>query len=404
MPSYEYKALTSSGKVIEEVIESPNKERVAKEIFKKGYKPVSIKVVKVDAQKKGGELQLFTKKVNIDQIVLFTRQLVTLLRAGVHLLTSLEALGSQSNTEMKEVLNKVYVSVMSGKSLSQALADHPKVFSQLYVNSVYAGEMSGNLDEVLERLVTVIQHDAETKKKVKSAVKMPMFVLSFMILAMYILLTQVVPKFGDMFASMNMQLPFFTRLLIGVSDFFVHYGIFLLGGIVVGVISFSVYIKTEQGRLRWDEAKMKIPVVGDLINKSVMTRFTKMFETLNKSGLPIIQTLQTVSQAVGNAAVEQSIKKVALGVEKGQGISGSMKRINLFPPLVMRMISIGEQSGSLDEMLSSIAQHYDMEVEYAIKSLTSLIEPILTVLIGGMVMVLALGIFMPMWGMVGALQ
>ncbi len=403
MPSYEYKALTSSGKVIEEVIESPNKERVAKEIFKKGYKPVSIKVVKVDAQKKGGELQLFTRKVKIDQIVLFTRQLVTLLRAGVPLLTSLEALGSQSNTEMKEVLNKVYVSVMSGKSLSQALADHPKVFSQLYVNSVYAGEMSGNLDEVLERLVTVIQHDAETKKKVKSAVKMPMFVLSFMILAMYILLTQVVPKFGDMFESMNMQLPFFTRLLIGVSDFFVHYGIFLLGGIVIGVIAFSVYIKTEQGRLQWDAAKMKIPVVGDLINKSVMTRFTKMFETLNKSGLPIIQTLQTVSQAVGNAAVEQSIKKVALGVEKGQGISGSMKRINLFPPLVMRMISIGEQSGSLDEMLSSIAQHYDMEVEYAIKSLTSLIEPILTVLIGGMVMVLALGIFMPMWGMVGAL-
>ena len=404
MPSYEYKALTSSGKVIEEVIESPNKERVAKEIFKKGYKPVSIKVVKVDAQKKGGELQLFKKKVKVDQIILFTRQLVTLLRAGVPLLTSLEALGSQSNAEMKEILNKVYVSVMSGKSLSQALADHPNVFSQLYVNSVYAGEMSGNLDEVLDRLVTVIQHDDETKKKVKSAVKMPMFVLSFMIMAMYILLTQVVPKFGDMFQSMNMQLPFFTRVLIAVSDFFVHYGIFLLGGIVAGIIGFSVYIKTEKGRLRWDEAKMKIPVVGDLINKSVMTRFTKMFETLNKSGLPIIQTLQTVSQAVGNAAIELSIKKVALGVEKGQGISGSMKRINLFPPLVMRMISIGEQSGSLDEMLSSVAQHYDMEVEYSIKSLTSLIEPILTVLIGAMVMVLALGIFMPMWGMVGALQ
>ncbi|MFO7889276.1 MAG: type II secretion system F family protein [bacterium] len=404
MPSFEYKALTASGKVIEEVIESPNKERVAKEIFKKGYKPVSIKVLKADAQKKGGELQLFKKKIKIDQIVLFTRQLVTLLRAGVPLLTSLEALGTQSNNEMKEVLNKIYVSVMSGKSLSQALADHPKVFSELYVNSVYAGEMSGNLDEVLDRLVTVIQHDAETRKKVKSALKMPMFIMSFMLLAMYVLLTQVVPKFGEMFEKMGMQLPVFTRILIGLSDFFVQYGIFILVGIAVGVMGFVFYIKTEKGRLQWDETKLKIPVVGDLINKSVMTRFTKMFETLNKSGLPIIQTLQTVSKAVGNTAIEQSIKKVALGVEKGQGISGSMKRINLFPPLVMRMISIGEQSGSLDEMLASVAKHYDLEVEYSIKSLTSMIEPVLTIVIGAAVMVMALGIFMPMWGMVGALQ
>ncbi len=403
MPSFEYKALTASGKVVEEVVESPNRERVAKEIFRKGYKPVSIKVVKENAQKSGGELQLFKKKIKVDQIVLFTRQLVTLLRAGVPLLTSLEALGSQSNNEMKDVLNKVYVSVMSGKSLSQALADHPKVFNKLYVNSVYAGEMSGNLDEVLDRLVTVIQHDADTKKKVKAAVKMPLFVITFMILAMFVLMTSVVPKFGEMFETMGMQLPFFTRVLLATSNFFVNYGFFFLGGIAVLIISFTLYIKTEAGRLKWDELKMKIPVVGDLINKSVMTRFTKMFETLNKSGLPIIQTLQTVSQAVGNAAIEQSIKKVALGVEKGQGISGSMQKINLFPPLVMRMISIGEQSGSLDEMLSSVAEHYDLEVEYSIKSLTSLIEPILTVCIGGAVMVLALGIFMPMWGMVGAL-
>ncbi len=404
MPSFEYKALTTSGKVVEEVIESPNKERVAREIFQKGYKPVSIKVVKEDSQKKGGEIHLFQKRIKVDQIVLFTRQLVTLLRAGVPLLTSLEALGSQSSTEVKDVLSKIYVSVMSGKSLSQALADHPKVFSKLYVNSVYAGEMSGNLDEVLDRLVSVIQHDADTKKKVKAAIKMPMFVISFMILAMFILMTKVVPKFGEMFEKMDMQLPIFTRLLIGLSDFFVNYGLFFLGGLVLAVIGFNLYIKTEAGRLKWDEAKMKIPVVGDLIKKSVMTRFTKMFETLNKSGLPIIQTLQTVSQAVGNAAIELSIKKVAIGVEKGQGISGSMKRLNLFPPLVMRMISIGEQSGSLDEMLASVAEHYDLEVEYSIKSLTSLIEPILTIMIGGAVLVLALGIFMPMWGMVGALR
>lgn len=404
MASFEYKALTASGKVIEEVMDSPNKEGVTREIFKKGYRPISIKVVKDSSSSGSKGSELFKKKIKTDELVLFTKELVTLLRAGVPMLTALEALSSQSGEELGKVLNRIYVGVMSGKSFSQALGDHPKVFSKLFVNSVYAGEMSGNLDDVLSRLVTVIQHDAETKKKVKSAMQYPIFVVSAMIIAFYILMTQVVPQFGEIFEGMNMELPFFTRLLFGLSTFAEAYGLYLIALFVALIIGLKLYILTDKGRLWWDTFLMKIPIIGDLIKKSSMARFTKMFETLNKSGLPIIQTLNTVSQAVGNAAIEQTIKRVALGVERGQGISGSMKREKIFPPMVTRMISIGEQSGSLDEMLASVAEHFDMEVDYAVKGLTSMIEPVLTVVIGGAVVVLAFGIFMPMWGMVGAVQ
>ncbi|MBN2414438.1 type II secretion system F family protein [bacterium] len=406
MASFQYKAIAPGGKVINDVMDAASESDVTKMIFSKGYRPINITKVKGDKESSegSGEIQFFKKKVKTEQIVLFTRELVTLLKAGVPMLTAIEALAAQSSKEMGEILDKVYVAVMSGKSFSQALREHPKVFPLLYVNSVYAGEMSGSLDEVLERMVAVLSKDEETKKKVKGAMQYPIFVVVAMVIAFYVLLTQVVPKFADIFAGMNMELPIFTKILIALSEMGQKYGLVIIGMLGVGGALFKYYTSTEKGRLWWDTTVMKVPVIGDLVKKSSMARFTKMFETLNKSGLPILQTLDTVSKAVGNKAIEISLRNVALGVEKGQGISGSLKKENLFPPMVIRMISIGEQSGSLDEMLGSVAQHYDMEVEHAIKALTSMIEPVLTVVIGGAVVVMAFGIFLPMWGMVGAVQ
>lgn len=406
MASYKYKAIAPGGKVLNDVMDAASESEVTKAIFSKGYRPVNITKIKSDKESSegSGEIQFFKKKIKTEQIVLFTRELVTLLKAGVPMLTAIEALASQSSKEMGEILDKVYVAVMSGKSFSQALREHPKVFPLLYVNSVYAGEMSGSLDEVLERMVAVLSKDEETKKKVKGAMQYPIFVVVAMVIAFYVLLTQVVPKFADIFAGMDMELPIFTKILIALSEIGQKYGLVILGMLAAGGAVFKYYTSTEKGRLWWDTAVMKVPVIGDLVKKSSMARFTKMFETLNKSGLPILQTLDTVSKAVGNKAIEMSLRNVAVGVEKGQGISGSLKKEDLFPPMVIRMISIGEQSGSLDEMLGSVAQHYDMEVEHAIKALTSMIEPVLTVVIGGAVVVMAFGIFLPMWGMVGAVQ
>jgi MSHA biogenesis protein MshG len=402
MPSYEYKAVTPAGEVVTEVLEAASEQTVSKEIYHKGYRPVSIKIRK--EEKSIASSALFAKKIKMDEIILFTRELVTLLRAGVPMLTALEALSSQSSKEMGEVLNQVYVDVMSGKSFSQSLDKHPKVFTKLYVNSVYAGEMSGALDEVMERISAVLKHDSETRKKVKSAMRYPTFVVCAMVVAFIVIMSQVVPKFATIFSSMNMELPLPTKILMGTSEFIEANVLLIFGVLIGGAVALKMFIKTKQGRLWWDGLVMKIPLIGPLSSKSAMARFTKMFETLNRSGLPILQTLTTVATAVGNTVIEKSIMNVAVGVEKGGGIAGSMKKFDLFPPMVIRMISIGEQSGSLDDMLKSIANHYDMEVEYAIKGLTSMIEPILTIVMAGAVVVLALGIFLPMWNMVGVIR
>jgi len=404
MPAFEFKAVTATGEVITDVIESANEQAVTREIFNKGYRPISIKKSKSKSGAGGGKVDLFAKKIKLEEIVLFTKELVTLLRAGVPMLTALEALGSQSSPQMSEVLNKIYVDVMSGKSFSQALDAHPKVFSKLFVNSVYAGEMSGALDEVLERMASVLKHEEETRKKVKSAMKYPTLVIIAMVGAFFLLMTMVVPQFAKIFTSIDMPLPLPTKILMVTSDFIKAYILHILVVIGVSFGAFKLWTRTDAGRFKWDGIKMKIPLIGPLVTKSAMARFTKMFETLNRSGLPILQTLNTVSSAVGNKAIEAVIADVTLGVEKGDGIAGSMKRHAIFPPMVVRMISIGEQSGSLDDMLESVSNHYDVEVEYAIEGLTSMIEPILTIVLGGAVVVMAFGIFLPMWNMVGAVK
>jgi MSHA biogenesis protein MshG len=399
---FEYKAVTPSGQVVNETLEAPNSQKARSEITKKGYRPLSIKETKGNVGNM--EIKLFAKKIQMEEIVLFTQELVTLLKAGVPLLTSIEALSSQSSKEFGEVLNQIYVDVMSGKSFSQALDAHPKVFSKLYVNSVRAGEVSGSMDDVLSRMALLLKKDEEMKKQVKGALRYPIIVICAMIGAFFIIMLKVMPNFVNMFERMDLDLPLPTKILITLSKFMQAnwgYVVFLIGGIGVGLY---LFIRTEKGRFWWDGLMMRFPITGNLVIKTAMARFTKMFETLNRSGLPIIQTLNTVCTSVGNVVIEGMIREVALNIEKGQGIAASMKKFELFPPMVIRMISIGEQSGSLDNMLESIAEHYETEVGYAVKGLIAMIEPILTVFIGGGVIVMAMAIFMPMWNMVGAIK
>ena len=247
MPSFEIKAINTQGQVVTEVLDAPNEQGVSREILKKGYRPIAIKRKKAVKQASGGAgKDLFEKKIKTEEIVLFTRELVTLLSAGVPMLTALEALGSQSSKGLSEILNQIYVSVMSGKSFSQALGQHPKVFSKLYVNSVYAGEMSGSLDEVLERMVSVLKHDEETKKKVKSAMRYPIFVVVAMLGAFIIIMTQVVPKFATIFSGLGVELPVFTKILLGLSivceKYVLHF--LVLGG--AGLVGFKMFLKNPK--------------------------------------------------------------------------------------------------------------------------------------------------------------
>jgi len=399
MPSFEYKAINDAGDEVTGVVEAADVNRAGQQLDKLGYFPIKIKP---KGQGKGLDIQLFAnkKKLKPAEIIVFTKQLVTLLKAGVPLLSCLEALVEQADNEsIKEIIQTVYVDIESGLSFSEALAKHPQTFSDLYVNSIKAGESGGALDEVLDRLDQFMQHEMETKARIKAAMRYPMIVVISLVLAFITLMLLVVPKFINLFTKLHVELPLPTRLLIAFYTAITSYWHVILGILAVGLLAFRRYIKTEKGAYQWDQIMITIPVLGPLNLKTAMSRFTRMFETLNSSGLPILQTLEIAAKTVGNAVVAKEIEKAALGIMQGQGIASPLSEGKIFPPMVIRMIAIGEQSGSLDDMLVNISRHYDTEVDYAVKALTSMIEPILTISVGLIVLFLALAIFLPMWNL-----
>ncbi|MFQ5822838.1 MAG: type II secretion system F family protein [bacterium] len=395
MPNFEYKAINDLGAEVKDVMEAPNSNAVAERLEKLGYLPLNIKPKETTTR-----FELFSQKGKIKQaqVIVFTRQLVTLLKAGVPLLSCLEAIVEQAdNQALKEIIKKIYVDIESGISFSAALSKHPKAFSELYVNSIKAGEMGGTLDEVLERLAHLLEYDQDTRARVKSAMRYPIIVVVALVVAFVALMMFVVPKFIDLFEQVGAKLPLPTRILIEMHFILANYWYLVLATVSVILIAFFKYIKTERGAYQWDNFKINAPIFGDLNLKTAMSRFTRMFETLNSSGLPILQTLDIAAKTVGNVVVGKEIEKAAYGVLQGKGIAEPLSQGKLFPPMVIRMIAIGEKSGSLDEMLLNVSKHYDTEVDYAVKNLTSMIEPILTVAMGVIVLLLALAIFLPMW-------
>ena len=403
MPNFYYRAINNFGQIVEDVLEAPNLGVVTERLDNWGLTPLQIrehKPIQSSFLKKLNE-----KKIKSDEIVLFTKQLTTLLKAGVPLLSALEALVEQaSNSKLRSIIQDIYISVESGNSFSDALDKHRDVFPKLYASSVRAGEMSGSLDEVLERMATMLSYEKETRDKIKSAMRYPIIVVCALVLAFVILILMVIPKFAAMFQQLGATLPLPTRVLIAINDLFQNYGIFIFSAVVVLFLAFKRYTKTPKGHFQWDKIKLRLPLFGPLILKNSLSRFAKMFETLNRSGLPILETLGIVAETVGNLAVGEEIRKISLGVQKGEGLARPLRRSELFPPMVVRMIAIGEQSGSLDSMLENISRHYDIEVDYAIKKMTSMIEPLLTVVIGLFVAFLAISIFMPMWNIMGLIH
>ncbi|RKY90994.1 hypothetical protein DRQ15_06065 [candidate division KSB1 bacterium] len=403
MPNFYYRAINNFGQIVEDVLEAPNLGVVTERLDNWGLTPLQIrehKPIQSSFLKKLNE-----KKIKSDEIVLFTKQLTTLLKAGVPLLSALEALVEQaSNSKLRSIIQDIYISVESGNSFSDALDKHRDVFPKLYASSVRAGEMSGSLDEVLERMATMLSYEKETRDKIKSAMRYPIIVVCALVLAFVILILMVIPKFAAMFQQLGATLPLPTRVLIAINDLFQNYGIFIFSAVVALFLVFKRYTKTSKGHFQWDKIKLRLPLFGPLILKNSLSRFAKMFETLNRSGLPILETLGIVAETVGNLAVGEEIRKISLGVQKGEGLARPLRRSELFPPMVVRMIAIGEQSGSLDSMLENISRHYDIEVDYAIKKMTSMIEPLLTVVIGLFVAFLAISIFMPMWNIMGLIH
>jgi type IV pilus assembly protein PilC len=393
MPSFAYVAReTTSGKEIRSTVEAATEQAAISALLNRNLLVVSIQ------EKIGKKGRTGGGKVQLQDLVLFTRQLATMVDAGLAMVQSLQTLADQcQNKVMRDVIKDICVRVEGGDSFSEALQKHPKTFSRLYFSMVSAGEKGGLLAEILARLATYLENTARLRKKVKSAMMYPTIVTVVAIAITIFLLVKVIPVFGDIYDGFGAKLPGPTQFLIQISEAVRSYFILMIlagGALVWGWLYF---IKTKPGRHFWDARRIKLPVFGSIAHKICLARFTRTLASLIRSGVPILEVLQIVSQTVGNVVMEQAIKAAATDIERGEGISQALGKHPVFPNMIIRMISAGEQTGKIDNMLERISDFLDEEIETILSGLTSLIEPILIVflgvVIGGMVICMFLPIF-----------
>ncbi|MFH0827912.1 MAG: type II secretion system F family protein [Candidatus Omnitrophota bacterium] len=405
MPVYLYKAVDKQGKVFKGELEAESEIALTTELAKKGYLPVSINFKvsnKESAAKKARKLSGGTTgRIDARALVIFTRQFATIIKAGIPILEGLRALVDQAeDVNLKNALSQIIHDVESGSSLSSSLAKHPGIFSELYINTVVAGESAGILDKVLLRLSDMLEDDMETRANISAALRYPLMVVIALIIAVIVLTVFVIPQFTRMYASANAKLPLPTYIMMVTGHILRYYWYWVI--ISVGSLFFAgrAFISTTSGRFFWDSLKLKIPVFGKLYTKITMLRFASMLSVLYQAGLPILKTMDIVSMTIGNAVLSREIDKIKRGVADGKGISGGILDSAFFPRLVGYMVSVGEKSGSLSLMLDSLCEFFELEVRTMVKNLTSLIEPLMTAVLGFVVMGMALSIFLPMWNMV----
>ena len=399
MPYFAYKARDAGGKLIEGVLEGASSGGVADLLLGRGVTPVSIEETRARGQGNGNAaLTLFKPRVQHVDILLFSRQIHTLLKAGVPIMRALNGLQeSATNPAMKEVIRDVRESLEAGRELSVSLARHPKVFSSFYISMVRVGEATGLLDEIFLRLFEHQEFERFMREQVKSALRYPMFVVAAMVAAIVIVNLFVIPAFAKVFAGFGAELPLMTRLLLGFSDFMVEFWPALLAVGLGAVFGFRAWVGTAAGRLAWDRLSLRIPIAGKILHKAALSRFARSFALGQRSGVPVMQALSNAAQTVDNVHVARRIEAMRESVERGESLLRAAIGAGIFTPVVLQMVAVGEESGAVDDMMEEIGDMYRQEVEYELKTLGQQIEPILIVLLGILVLILALGIFLPMW-------
>ena len=398
MPRYRYKVRDKNGALREGSMEAGRREAVADQLSGQGFIPVLIE--EQAESRPGGDLFAGFTRVKPQDLIVFSRQLATLMSAGVPFIQSLTTMEKQTeNPRLRDAIVDVRRELEAGSPFSDALAKHPKIFSKLYVSMVRAGETAGILDDVLDRLAFLAEHDAETRARIKTAVRYPLIVVVTISVAFFFLVSFVIPRFQSIFAQFKTELPLPTRILLGINYAIQNYWYALILGtglVVWGVIR---YVGMPQGRLLWDRMKLKLPVFGVLFQKVALSRFARVFSAMQTSGISMMLTLEITTETVGNVVIARVVEEMRESVREGKGLLGPMTASGLFPPLVVQMISVGEETGKIDIMLNKVSDYYDKDVEYTLRNLSTMIEPILLLFVGGMVLFLALGIFLPMWNM-----
>ncbi len=402
MANFKYKARNVRGELLEGELEGINSAAIARYLLNIGATPVEIKV------NEAGQFSDLLEKLNqylsppvtdLD-VQLFSQQMQTLLKAGVPIMQSLKSLEQSAvNKNFGVVMRRLYEALDTGRELSSAMRDHPTVFSQYYVSMVQIGEMTGRLTEIFPRLHDYLEFDASMRNQVASALRYPKFVIFTMVFAIAVITTFVIPEFAKVFAKSAVELPLITRGLLSLSAFVMSYWFMLLGACGVVLVGTRRFKTSKEGRYSWDKMKLRIPIAGDIINKGTMARFARSYALAFRSGVPVSQALAVVARTVDNAYIASAIEQLRSGVERGESMSRTAAISGVFMPRVLQMIKIGEETGEMDRLMDEIAGMYEREVEYALKTLASRIEPIMIMAIGVLVLLLAMGVFVPMWDM-----
>ena len=398
MRTFKYNVRDKTGRLITGIMESVSVNTAADKLKLSGFTPVTIK------EKRQLPLfltQAFSKtKVERRKINVFTRQLATLQKAGVSIISGLEATAEQTESKpLKKAIKNMLEKVKAGESLSLAMSFHKNIFNDLYISMVKVAETGGVLPETLERLANLQEHEEDTRSRIKSATRYPLIVLIALVAAFTTLITLVVPRFLNIYQRFDTQLPLPTRILIGINFIISNYWWAIVIFVIAVAILVKKFIDTKKGRLLLDKTKLKIPIFGELIVFITMSRFARILSILTKSGVPILQTLDSISKGIGNATMARVIDGIKTGVSHGKGLSAPMKLSKFFPPMVIQMVAVGEETGNLSELLLYVSDYYDSQAEFIIKNLASLLEPLLIVILGAGVLFIALGIFLPMWNL-----
>ena len=399
MPNFRYRGRGNRGDLMEGALEATSADAAAAQLINSGITPIDIREFQPSAN--GWEElreRLQAGPPDLAELILLSRQMYTLMRAGVPLAQGLNGLGrSTRNPTLRKALENIKSTIESGRELSAAMAQHPSIFSSLYVNTVRIGENTGRLDDAFKSLAEYLDRERDTRARISSALRYPTFVVIAIGVAIGVINVMVIPQFARIFERAHVDLPLPTRIIIGTSSFFVAWWPFLLGAIVAAVFGVRIWIRTERGRYQWDRWKLKIPIVGDIIYRATLGRFAQGFSMSLAAGVPLTQALTIMSQAVDNEFVGERIRLIRNGVERGESLTRTAAATGMFTPLVLQMLSVGEESGAIDTLLAEVAGFYEREVDYDIKNLSQAIEPILIAVLAVFVLIFALGVFLPLW-------
>lgn len=395
--AYTYTVRDRTGREITGSLEADSADALTGKLRQMGYFVVSVEEVKRSFTKR--EIRIFGARVRSKEITIFTRQFATMINAGLPLTKCLNILSQQTESQvLSDVITDCQKEVEAGRSLSEALSKHPEAFSDLYVAMVRAGELGGMLDDVLLRVANQLERDTEIRQKIKSAMTYPLVVLAITIVVVALMLMFVVPRFAKMFTELGGKLPTYTQFLVNVSHFLAGWGGLVVIAAIIGlVIGYRRVRATDKGRMTIDRIKLRLPIAGTLFHKTAMSKFSRTLGTLISSGVPILGALEITGETTGNMVVTKALDEVRAGVKEGETIAHPLTQADVFPPMVTQMIAIGEETGALDVMLAKVSEFYDSEVNAAMDGLSSTIEPVLLVVLGGSVGAIVIALYMPIF-------